>query len=309
MEVIIGHDSCQVFSGKLYGKSRPNSCHVDVHNSLDFEINLGFNDLECDVVQDVPGRFTTDVVIQVVSVKFFLFSAGQELDVFRLQHHDRIVTSSDVGLKVRCNYELSNRTVSNAAKLAVAEELRNQAEAENSVVTSPNVTLRVTNRLAQIQFLSFFLRNASPSCTGTVLTSRPPRWGTRWRSGSRSWRGLAGVLARLLAEEALPGVVPMRSSSENWWPWTGWTPAKSYSLTAKVRAHMHKPMHDQRSHLDRFFHWSLHAAGCPTDYSIMGVLREVNNSGQVLQADFDAFKFPTSDVVQFRALVTPCIPR
>ena len=41
----------------------------------------------------------------------------------------------------------------------------------------------------------------------------------------------------------------------------------------------------------------------------MGTLREVNGSGQVLQADFDAFKFPTSDVVQFRALVTPCIPR
>ena len=41
----------------------------------------------------------------------------------------------------------------------------------------------------------------------------------------------------------------------------------------------------------------------------MGTLREVNGSGQVLQANFDAFKFPTSDIVQFRALVTPCIPR
>lgn len=29
---------------------------------------------------------------------------------------------------------------------------------------------------------------------------------------------------------------------------------------------------------------------------------------QVLGATFDAFKFPTSDVVQFRALVTPCLP-
>ena len=51
------------------------------------------------------------------------------------------------------------------------------------------------------------------------------------------------------------------------------------------------------------------SAGCPTDYSILGVLSEVNNTGQILQAAFDAFKFPTSDVVQFRALVTPCIPR
>ena len=44
-------------------------------------------------------------------------------------------------------------------------------------------------------------------------------------------------------------------------------------------------------------------AGCPTDYSLMGVVQEVNGTGQVLHADFDAFKFPTSNVVQFRALV------
>ena len=45
-------------------------------------------------------------------------------------------------------------------------------------------------------------------------------------------------------------------------------------------------------------------SGCPTDYSLMGVVQEVNGTaGQLLQADFDAFKFPTSNVVQFRALV------
>lgn len=62
------------------------------------------------------------------------------------QHHDRIVTSSDVGLKVRCNYNMSNRTVSNAGRLAVGQGLKNQVGAENTVVKSPNVTLRVTNR-------------------------------------------------------------------------------------------------------------------------------------------------------------------
>ena len=41
----------------------------------------------------------------------------------------------------------------------------------------------------------------------------------------------------------------------------------------------------------------------------MNVLEEVNGSGQTLHANFEAFKFPTSSVVQFRALVTPCIPR
>ena len=32
-------------------------------------------------------------------------------------------------------------------------------------------------------------------------------------------------------------------------------------------------------------------------------------SAKILQANFDAFKFPSSPLVQFRALVTPCMPR
>ncbi|XP_023227958.1 uncharacterized protein LOC111628416 [Centruroides sculpturatus] len=40
----------------------------------------------------------------------------------------------------------------------------------------------------------------------------------------------------------------------------------------------------------------------------MGALIKVKNDGQVLQAPFDAFKFPTSEIVQFKALVTPCLP-
>lgn len=51
--------------------------------------------------------------------------------------------------------------------------------------------------------------------------------------------------------------------------------------------------------------------GCPTDPTIMGAISTVDTAdgAQVLQAPFDAFKFPTSDVVQFKALVTPCLPK
>lgn len=50
--------------------------------------------------------------------------------------------------------------------------------------------------------------------------------------------------------------------------------------------------------------------GCPTDPTIMGAINSIIRQGepQVLEAPFDAFKFPTSDVVQFKALVTPCLP-
>ena len=49
----------------MYGKTRPNSCTIDVRKSLDFELYLGFNDIDCDVRQVVPGKFATDVIIQV----------------------------------------------------------------------------------------------------------------------------------------------------------------------------------------------------------------------------------------------------
>ncbi|GFT87222.1 uncharacterized protein NPIL_480471 [Nephila pilipes] len=50
------------------------------------------------------------------------------------------------------------------------------------------------------------------------------------------------------------------------------------------------------------------ALGCPTDTLIMGALSKARSEAKVLQATFDAFKFPTSEIVQFKALVTPCLP-
>ena len=55
----------RIFQGKMYGKTRPNSCNVRVDNSLDFQLYMGFNDLDCDVRQENLGRFAADVIIQV----------------------------------------------------------------------------------------------------------------------------------------------------------------------------------------------------------------------------------------------------
>lgn len=43
----------KVFNGKVYVKSRPNSCVTDVLNSMDFEIRMAYHDLNCDVKQQV----------------------------------------------------------------------------------------------------------------------------------------------------------------------------------------------------------------------------------------------------------------
>lgn len=52
----------------------------------------------------------------------------------------------------------------------------------------------------------------------------------------------------------------------------------------------------------------LDGEGCPTDQRIMGALNRASDDQKALVAHFDAFKFPTSEIVQFRALVTPCLP-
>ena len=56
-----------------------------------------------------------------------------------------IVTSNDVGLKVKCNYNLSNRTVSHNTELEINGHL-NSANAEQTIVQAPNVTMRITDR-------------------------------------------------------------------------------------------------------------------------------------------------------------------
>jgi hypothetical protein len=45
-------------------------------DSLEFQLEIGYNDVNCDVSRDTEGRFATDVIIQ---------------------HHDMVVTSSDIG--------------------------------------------------------------------------------------------------------------------------------------------------------------------------------------------------------------------
>ena len=83
----------RVFNGKIYDKSKPNSCGVDVQNSMSIDLTMSYTDLTCDVKQTTPGNFANSIVIQ---------------------HHDLIVTSNDIGLNVQCYYDLSNRTVNNA---------------------------------------------------------------------------------------------------------------------------------------------------------------------------------------------------
>ena len=91
-EMVAQVRTSKLFNGKIYAKSKPNSCVNDVSNTLDFEISMPFHDVMCDVKQVDAGSFSNDIIIQ---------------------HHDMIVTTQDLGLSVHCNYDLSNRSISN----------------------------------------------------------------------------------------------------------------------------------------------------------------------------------------------------
>ncbi len=59
-----------------------------------------------------------------------------------IQHHDRIVTSDDLGLSLTCQYDLSNKSVSNYVDLTITGEITPSLY-EEAVVDSPNVIMRV----------------------------------------------------------------------------------------------------------------------------------------------------------------------
>lgn len=91
-------ETSKIFNGKIYAKSKPNSCVNDVSNSLEFDIIMPFHDLMCDVKQRDQGKFSNDIIIQ---------------------HHDMVVTTKDLGLSVNCNYDLSNKSITNHQPISI----------------------------------------------------------------------------------------------------------------------------------------------------------------------------------------------
>ncbi|KAG7175215.1 putative PAN domain-containing protein 7 [Homarus americanus] len=213
----------KIFNGKIYAKGSPNTCVSDIEDALEFELRMSYNDIDCNVERDSASKYSSDVVIQ---------------------HHDMIVTSADLGLSVHCQYDLTNKSVSNRVDLTVEGDIKPALE-EGSTVDSPNVIMRVANRNGD---------DISDAAVGDMLQLR-----------------FEIVDRNSPYEIFVRDLVAMDGSNTN-------------NITL------------------------LDGRGCPTEISIMRPLLKTDNTGKVLGASFDAFKFPTSDVVQFRALVTPCLP-
>uniref|UniRef100_A0A1B0ACN0 ZP domain-containing protein n=1 Tax=Glossina pallidipes TaxID=7398 RepID=A0A1B0ACN0_GLOPL len=214
----------KLFDGKVYAKGSPKSCAFDVKNSLEFELRMGYQDLECNVKQQGSGRYMNDVVIQ---------------------HHDTIVTSSDLGLAVTCQYDLTNKSVSNEVDLGVKGDIE-PALSEEVIVDSPNIIMKITSR-----------------------------------DGSDIMRS---------AEVGDPLALKFEILDEH----------SPYEIFVRELVAMDGGDNAEITLID--------SSGCPTDHFIMGPIYKSSLNGKVLLSHFDAFKFPSSEVVQFRALVTPCMP-
>lgn len=212
-----------LFNGKIYAKSSPVNCVVDVSNSLNFSITMAYNDLECGVEREGPGMYTNEVIVQ---------------------HHDRIVTSDDLGLDLTCQYDLTNKSVSNTVDLAITGEITPSLY-EEAVVDSPNVIMRV--------------EDASGADTKTAVVGDP-----------------LNLVFEILDEDS------------------------PYEIFVRDLVAMDGATDTELLLIDE--------RGCPADPTIMSELRKSALTPKMLLSNFDAFRFPTSQVVQFRALVTPCMP-
>ncbi|GIY41236.1 uncharacterized protein CDAR_574131 [Caerostris darwini] len=222
-EMVAFVKTTKVFNGKVYVKSRPNSCVTDVINSMEFEIRMAYHDLNCDVKQEGNSEFSNDIVIQ---------------------HHDMIVTNQDLGVTVHCQYDLSNKSVAHGVRLEVGNNV--QTYGTHSVnVGAPNVTMKVTDRQSR-----------------DLVT----------------------------AQVGDPLLLKFEITDIN----------SPYDIFVRELVAM--------DGIDNSEILLIDALGCPTDTLIMGPLSKARTETKILQATFDAFKFPTSEIVQFKALVTPCLP-
>jgi len=214
-----------LFDGKVYAKGSPVKCMEDIENSLEFSITMQYTDIDCGVKREGLGGYINEVIIQ---------------------HHDSIVTSADLGLELSCEYDLTNKSVSNQVDLQITGEISPSLFEENRV-DSPNVIMRVSDDNGQ---------DVKSAVVGDPL--------------KMTWE----ILDQDSPYEIfVRDLVALDGSSDG---------------TELL-------LIDER--------------GCPTDASIMGEVYHSENSDKLSYSDFDAFRFPTTDVVQFRAMITPCLPK
>ena len=97
---------------------------MDVERKQEFSLSIGYNDLDCDIeINRETGRVGAEII---------------------LQHHDKIITSGDIGIYISCLYNMNTSVVYQAMELG--EELHNQGLSEELRLRSPDIRMRITDQ-------------------------------------------------------------------------------------------------------------------------------------------------------------------
>ena len=97
---------------------------MDVERKQEFSLSIGYNDLDCDIeINKETGRVGAEII---------------------LQHHDKILTSGDIGIYISCLYNMNTSVVYQAMELG--EELHNTGLAEELRLRSPEIRMRITDQ-------------------------------------------------------------------------------------------------------------------------------------------------------------------
>ena len=97
---------------------------MDVERKREFSLSIGYSDLNCDIeINKESGRVGAEII---------------------LQHHDKIITSGDIGIYISCLYNMNTSIVYQAMELG--EELHNQGYAEELMLRSPDIQMRITDQ-------------------------------------------------------------------------------------------------------------------------------------------------------------------
>ena len=97
---------------------------MDVERKQEFSLSIGYNDLDCDIeINRETGRVGAEII---------------------LQHHDKIITSGDIGIYISCLYNMNTSVVYQAMELG--EELHNDGLSEELRLRSPEIRMRITDQ-------------------------------------------------------------------------------------------------------------------------------------------------------------------
>ena len=248
-----------LFDGKVYAKGSPVTCMEDISSSMEFSITMRYTDIECGVKREGLGGYINEVIIQ---------------------HHDSIDTSADLGLQLSCEYDMTNKSVSNEVDLAIT-----------GITWCNSVLMLLLSKPI------FQARSAQP-CSRRA-SSTVPMLLCGWPMRMDRCLRLANFLAFFytFSQDTKTAVVgdPLKMT------WEILDQDSPYEIFIRDLVALDGSTDTELLLIDE--------RGCPTDSSIMGEVYRSEKSNRISLSNFDAFRFPTSEVVQFRAMITPCLPK